>query len=107
MITEEIRAAIAKRIATDDEWDYGVKQCWAEQIEILSRNIDETIAFFENDCTEDEFAWLSEVIEDVAKTTQSREFVDCLFRVAKKYPEKTKSANIEDFILSAEGALKE
>ena len=107
MIAEKIRAAIKKRIALHLEDYYGVKKSWEEEVEILSRNIDETIAFFENDCTEDEFAWLSEVIEDVAKTTQSREFVDCLFRVAKKYPEKTKSANIEDFILSAEGALKE
>ena len=28
MITNEIRAVISKRVSTDDEWDYGVKQCW-------------------------------------------------------------------------------
>ena len=40
MITDEIRASITKRVATDDEWDFGVKQCWDEEIAILSRNID-------------------------------------------------------------------
>lgn len=72
MITDEIRAAIVKRAATEDEWDYGVKQCWEEEIAILSRNIDDTIAFLESECTADEFAWLSEVIDDVAEKTQRR-----------------------------------
>ena len=107
MITEEIRAAIKKRVALDQEDGYGVEKCWTEQIEILSRNIDETIAFFDVDCTEDEFSWLSEVFDDVAEITQSREFVDCLFRVAKKYPEETKRYRIETVLGIAEGVLKE
>ena len=90
MITDEIRTSITKRATTDDEWDYGVKQCWEEEIEILSRNIDDTIAFLENDCTADEFSWLSEVFDDVAEKTQSRAFVDCLYKVAKKFPDECK-----------------
>lgn len=73
-------------MATDDKLDYGVKQCWKEKIELLSRNINNTIIFLENDCTAEDFSWLSEVFEEVAKITQSHAFVDCINRVAKKYP---------------------
>ena len=105
MITDEIRASIAKRAATEDEWDYDVEKCWKEEIEILSRNIKETIAFLEYECTADEFAWLSEVIDDVAEKTQSREFVDCLYKVAKKYPETCKEYYIDRVLAYCEGAL--
>ena len=107
MITEEIRAAIQKRTVTDDEWAYGVDLCCKEEIEILSCNIDDTIAFLENDCTADEFSWLSEVFDDVAERTQSRAFVDCLYRVAKKYPEECKKYYIDRVLRYAEGALNE
>ena len=107
MITDEIRASITKRAATDDEWDYGVKQCWEEEIEILSRNIDDTIAFLENDCTADEFSWLSEVFDDVAEKTQSRAFVDCLYKVAKKFPDECKKYHIDRVLEFAESALKD
>lgn len=107
MITEEIRLAIKKRSETDDEWDYGVQQCCNEEINILSRNIEDTIAFLENECTADEFSWLSEVFDDVAEKTQSRAFVDCLYKVAEKYPEECKKYYIDRVIMYAEGALNE
>lgn len=107
MITDEIRASITKRVATDDEWDYGVKQCWEEEIKILSRNIDDTIAFLENDCTADEFSWLSEVFDDVAEKTQSRAFVDCLYKVAKKFPDECKEYHIDRVLEFSEGALND
>lgn len=105
-MVEDIRAAIQKRISTDDEWDYGVSQCWNEEIEILSRNIEETIAFLEKDCTADEFSWLSEVFEEVAKKTQSRAFVDCLYRVAKKYPDECEKYHVNLVIEYADGAVE-
>ena len=107
MITEEIRAVIKNRAATDDEWAVGVDQCCKIEIEILSRNIDNTIAYLETDCTADEFSWLSEVFDDVAKKTQSRAFVDCLYRVAKKYPEECKKYNIDRVIQYTELILHE
>ena len=105
MITEEIRAAIKERAATDDEWAYGVQKCWNKEIEILSRNMEGTIRFLESDCTADEFSWLSEIFDDVAEKTQSRAFVDCLYRVAKKYPQETKKYYINHVIQFAEKTL--
>ncbi len=107
MIIEDIRAALQKRISIDDEWDYGVNQCWNEEIEILSRNINDTITFLETDCTADEFSWLSEVFEQIAKKTQSRAFVDCLYRVAKKYPDTCKEYHIDFVIQCADGAVED
>ena len=105
MISEEIRKALAKRISTADEWDYGVKKCWEEEIGILSRNIEETIEFFDHECTEDEFSWFSEVFYEVAEKTQSRPFIECLYRVAKKYPEECKKYNVYSFIDEAAEAI--
>ena len=105
MIAEELRAAIKKRKATCDEWDYGVQKCCDEEIEILSRNMEETIAFLENECTADDLIWISEVCDDVVDKTQSREFVDCLYRIAKKYSSETKGYSIVESIEFAESIL--
>ncbi|MBQ7529859.1 hypothetical protein IJT10_08200 [bacterium] len=107
MITEEIRAAIDKRISTNDEWAYGVEQCYKEEINILSRNIEDTINFLENECTADEFSWLSEVFDDVAQKTQSRKFVSCLNKIANKFSEECKKYRIDRAIQYAEEALIE
>ena len=105
MITEEIRAAIKERAATDDEWAYGVQKCCNKEIEILSRNMEDTIRFLENECTADEFSWLSEIFDDVTEKTQSQAFVDCLYKVAKKYPLETKKYYIDRVIQFAEETL--
>lgn len=107
MIIGDIRAALQKRISTDDEWEYGVNQCWNEEIEILSRNINDTIAFFENECTADEFSWLSEVFEQVAKKTQSHALVECLYRIAKKYPNECAKYHVDFVIQCADGAIED
>lgn len=107
MIKEEIQAVIKKRMDTDSEWDYGIEQCWNSEIEILSKTISDTITFLETDCTAEEFSWLSEVFEEVAKKTQSRAFVDCLYHVAKKYPDICKQYHIDFVIQCAEGAIEE
>lgn len=67
MIKDEIRKSISKRIATNDECAHGIDLCCNEEVDILSRDINETIAFFENECTAEEFSWLSEVFDDVAE----------------------------------------
>lgn len=102
MITEEIRDAIRNRASTDDEWSYGVEQCWNKEIDILSRDINATIDFLEHDCTAEEFSWLSEIFDDIAKNTHSKDFISALRRTAEKYPEETMKYHIHDFIDSAE-----
>ena len=107
MITEEIRVAIQKRAATDDEWAYSVDQCCKEEIEILSRDIEDTLSFLETECTAEEFSWLSEVFDDVAEKTQSRALVNCFYRIAKKYPEECEKYYIDRVLRYAQGALND
>lgn len=107
MIKDEIRKLLSKRIAINDEWAYGIDLCCNEEINILSRDISETVAFFENECTAEEFSWLSEVFDDVAEKTQSRAFVDCLYKVAKKFPDECEAYHIDKVLEYAEGALND
>lgn len=51
---------------------------WSKLTDILSADIPATITYFENDCTDEEFYWLSSVFEDVIKKTGSREFIQAL-----------------------------
>lgn len=87
--------------------DYiAIEKCWKEEIEILSEDIAGTIDFIKNECTADEFSWISEIFEEIATKTQSREFIDSLYMTAKKYPEETEKYNILSFIESAECCIK-
>lgn len=92
---------------TNEEWVYGIEQCWKEEIDILSKDIDETINFLQNECTADEFSWLSEVFDDVSEKVQNREFVDCLYRVAEKYPDECDKYHIYNVLRYTKDALNE
>ena len=91
---------------THDEWEYGVNQCFQEEIKILSKDIDSTIEFLKTECTEDEYGWISEEMDYVAKETQSRKFVDCLKELKNKYP-KTWEEDYKNCIIYAEGELRD
>ena len=67
----------------------------------------ETVHYLENDCLADEFVWISEVFDEVAKRTQSHEFISALRKLAVKYPEETKEYNIISFIDWAEDEIFE
>ena len=105
MIKDRIIPIIEERESTDDEWDYGVEQCHKKLIELMTEDINMSIQFLDNDCTADQFSWLSEVFDEIAEITQSKEFIEALKRLAIKYPEETKTYNIMSFIESAEGAI--
>ncbi|MBR7069513.1 MAG: hypothetical protein IKI30_03580 [Oxalobacter sp.] len=106
MIAEEFKKIISERIyiskTTDDEWDYGINKCCERLINLVSDNLEESIDYIKNDCTADEFSYLSEVMEEIAEKTQSQEFIDVLYETAKKYPEECKDYNILSFIKDAE-----
>jgi len=106
MLKEELRVVIKKRTALDPEYDYGIEQCCLKEIEILTRDICDAIAFLENECTGQEFVWISEVFDEVVEKTQSREFIDCLYRMAKKFPGECEKYNILYFIDTSKDFLK-
>ncbi|MCD7731701.1 MAG: hypothetical protein LUI05_09450 [Oscillospiraceae bacterium] len=82
MIRNRMTEIIDERIRNCDElgdnWDYGINQCHEEAITILTQNIDETMAYFLNDCTDEEFYWLSEIFEEIIEKTQSQKLIQTL-----------------------------
>ena len=97
----EFREIIKTRTSIDDEWYTEIEKCWEEMTELFSADVSKTIKFLDV-CTADEFTWISEIVEDIAQKTHSKEFVVALRKTANKYPEETKHYNIVDFIESAE-----
>lgn len=105
MIGDELRAVFKQRENTSDEWEYGVDLCWNKEIEILTRNLDDTINYLDNECTADEFSWISEVFDELVEATQSRELIACFYRLVDKYPDECKKYNIVSCLQLAENLL--
>ena len=103
IIKERSRIAIE----TQDEWDYGIERCWNAEIAVLSENVEETIRFLDQDCTADEFFWISEIFDELVEATQSKALIECFYRVAKKYPAEAARYYIIDHIKMAEDFLNE
>lgn len=102
----EFYEIIKKRSSIEEEWYTEIEKCWEEMTGIFSADVNKTIQFLDI-CTADEFSWLSEVVENIAKRTHSKEFIAALRKTADKYPEETKKYNIIDFIESAECIVSE
>lgn len=63
---------------TENEENYWIEDYWKAAIERLTKDVAATITFLQNDCTDEEFYWLSEIFEDVAEKTQSKELIKVL-----------------------------
>ncbi len=105
MISNEISDTIARRIKLHIEDDFGTQKCWDQEIEILSRNMPETINFIENECTDDIFCWIGEVFEDVAEVTQSRDFITAIKKRAEKIIDEETRRSVEIDIHYAESKI--
>lgn len=73
-----------------------------KMIKLMTEDMTKTIDFLDHGCTGDQFAWLSEIFEEIAEASQSHEFIAAPRRAAKRYPEETKQFNIISFIDDAE-----
>ena len=94
---------IVKRLEYANEvsqgnWHDEIEKCWKKEIEILSKDIDGTIEFLKNDCTSDEYSWISEIIDDLIEVTQSKELLQCYSDLMDKFPEECKTYNIKGSI---------
>ena len=75
------------------------------EIELFTRNLQETVDFLDNDCTEEQLLWLSEVFEEISAKLQSWEFIDALKRATLRFPENEE--RFSSCILFAEGQLND
>jgi len=95
-----------KRIAdeTMDNWDYGIEQCHEKILAMITGNLQEGLSFLENECSPDDIYWISEMFDEIATKTQSKEFIEAIHRIHDKMPEDIKKS-IEIDIESAEQAM--
>ena len=107
MDVQKFKEVIKTRNETDDEYDYGVEMCDKEEIQILAEDIPSTIEYLQNQCTADEFVWISEVIDDLAEKTRSRELIECYKSLMAKFPEETKEYYIGFCVECAEDFLED
>ncbi len=110
MKIKEFREVIARRKYVEEisygEWAEGIEECRKKEIEILTEDVLETIEFLKNDCTAEEYSWISEVIDDVVEVVPSKELVQCYKDLMKKFPEECSKYNIAGSVESAEAILK-
>lgn len=105
MIKDEFEKIVAELEATDMNNSDAVDVLWNKEIKLFTEDINSTIEFVKNDCTANQFSWMSEVWDDIVEKTKSREFIDVLRETAKKFPEECAKYNIQGAIESAEGYL--
>ncbi len=96
---------VKERDETHSEYTYGLNLVWEKLTDLICEDLDASIKYILNDCTSEEFIWLSEFFEAVIEKTLSQDYIDALRIVTKKYPEETKLYNINAFIDDAQGRL--
>ncbi|MGG0731260.1 hypothetical protein [Bacillus paramycoides] len=93
-IENKMEVILDKRKKLNLNDDYGIQKSWNEIIEVLSENEENTIKYLEN-CSKEDLYWISEVFEDIAESVQSKEFINCLRRLDKKFPELEMTKDID------------
>ena len=100
--------AIIRRIEKlDDHPVYFEMPAIMSEIELFSRNLQDTVNFLDHECTAQQLIWMSEVFDEVSTNLKSWEFIDALDRAADRFPEACSEYNIRNSIGYAEGALPE
>lgn len=102
---KKFHEVIENRAKYDPEYPE-MNHIWNDMIEVFSEDIVATMVFLLNECSADEFSWLSEIFDGIAEKTQSLEFIDALKKVAAKYPDEVQKYYVMDFIESAEGCIE-
>ena len=111
MRIEDFRKVIERREYVEKissgEWAEGIEECQKKEVEILSEDVNSTIVFLKEECTADEYSWISEVIDILVEKTQSRELIECYKKLMTKFPEEYDTYKITECVEFAEAALSE
>ncbi|WP_336638395.1 hypothetical protein [Lysinibacillus fusiformis] len=65
--------------------DPAIESCWPQIVDEFNDEQD-TIEYL-NNCSEKEIYWISSVFDDLAYKFPSETYVDCIKKLAKKFPE--------------------
>ncbi len=82
MIKESMQEIIKERIRNSDElgdnWDYGIEKCHEQMVRILTENIEDSITYILNECSNEDFLWMCEIFIDLIKITKSVKLLDTI-----------------------------
>lgn len=106
LIGKEYNKLIEQRKKLGDIANWDNTPVIKEMIKLFIYNMNETIEFIENECTAEQFSWLSEIFDDIARASNSKAFIKAFRRTARKYPQTTEMYNIEHFINCAEEQIQ-
>lgn len=95
---EEFRLILNKKNSLVLNDDFALEECWNQEIEMLSKNEEDTIRFI-NECLADEYVDLKEVIDDVILKTNSRKILEAFKKLKDKYPKEYNDYRI-GFVIS-------
>lgn len=100
-LSNDFNILIQKRKAIEGDVDYDNNPVIKDMIDLMTKNVHQVVDFITNDCSEEQFIWLSEILDEIIEKTKSPEIIDALRRTSKKYPQATRKYNINYFIDSA------
>lgn len=88
---------ILKRSMTDKNLNYYKRPFWNEEAALFTKDINKTIDFINNDCSDEEFYYMSEVFEEIAEITKNKEFLKAILKRMESIsnPEYIRSINID------------
>ena len=104
-MNDTIKDVIEKRLALHINDDFALHECWEKETEILSKNVSTTIDYILNSCDDETFYWLSEVFEDVAGKTSSKDLINAFATRCESVSDAEKRRSIESEIVAANEAL--
>ena len=81
--------------------DPRVVEKWNELTLVFIQNEESTIAYL-NSCCKENINWISEIFEDISEQLQSSRFIECIEKLAIKYPD----LNLVQDILHAKEVLE-
>ena len=106
MKIDEFREVLRKRSTLHPNDDFETEKCWRKEVAILSEDINGTISYLQNECTDDEYSWISEIIDDLIEVTRSKELLYCYKSLMNKFPVACETYNIAFSIECAEALLE-
>ena len=88
MNIDKFRTIIEERehieVISHGEWQYGIEQCWKQMVAVLSEDIPSTIVFLENECSAEEYSWISEIIDELAMQQGGKDLLTCYKKLMTK-----------------------
>ena len=85
-IYEEFEKLVEKRKKNNGDIDYETDPVIKEMVSLMTADMSSTMGFLKNECSEEQFVWLSEIADEITAYTKSSEFIQGMRELCNKYP---------------------